>query len=276
MISPIITIIHPSRSRPEMAFETAKNWMYKALSPEGIQYVLSLDTDEPMMEEYDRLFNFDEILPLPARDSFVKCIAPNKTAVEAINVAMKALCLMKSEGGYNVIFPRRSTGLDNSEKDKSNNLIIVVSDDFDCPKHWDDFLRSHLKAMQDYIVKVDDGNQPWLITLPIMDRVYYNRFGYIYNPLYKHMFCDTEMTAVADMLGKTVNLIDPNYVFRHKHYTTGGMTKDAINEKNDATWKHGESVFYPRLDRNFDLPPEQIVSTECKEKYFAGYKSRLG
>jgi len=88
----------------------------------------------------------------------------------------------------------------------SGELLIVVSDDFDCPEHWDTLLLWGLQGKSDYCVKTQDGLQPTLMTLPIMDRVYYDRFGYIYHPDYLHMFCDQEMTAVAHMLGKAISL----------------------------------------------------------------------
>jgi hypothetical protein len=149
------------------------------------------------------------------------------------------------------------------------NLIVVVSDDFDCFEGWDEYLLSHLQGDSDYIVKTSDGymNSDWLITLPIMDRAYYNRFGYVYHPEYKHMWSDTEMTTVGHMLGKIIDLQNSNAVFKHRHYSINEMHKDAVNEKNDATWNQGKSLFLERFDRDFDLPAEQIVVRFPKEKF---------
>jgi hypothetical protein len=44
------------------------------------------------------------------------------------------------------------------------------------------------------------------------------------------------------------------------------MNKDEINEKNDSTWTHGESVFRRRLNENFGLKPEEVVSKKILEK----------
>jgi len=132
----------------------------------------------------------------------------------------------------------------------TGDLLIVVSDDFGCPEHWDSLLIESLKGKSDYCVKTQDGLQPTLMTLPIMDRVYYDRFGYIYHPEYRHMFCDQEMTAVAHMLGKAITL---PLVFPHNHYTTGKFKKDAITARNNATWVQGETVFNERLKSNFGI-----------------------
>ena len=210
-----ISIIHPSRNRPYMSFETAKKWIESAKKEVEIEYYLSIDTDEPQKELYKQLFS-----NLPVKIAEFE----NQTAIQAIN---------------------------NSAKLTKNELIIVVSDDFDCFNHWDEWLLSYLKDKKDFIVKTDDGIQPRLITLPILDRVYYERFGYVYYPEYQHMFCDTEMTEVGHILGKVIDLRNGNFKFQHKHYTAGLMQKDAINEKNDATWNQGEMLFNNRKMQNF-------------------------
>ena len=45
------------------------------------------------------------------------------------------------------------------------------------------------------------------------------------------------------------------------------MAKDAVNEKNDATWNQGKALFLERFDRNFDLSAEEIVKHFPKEKF---------
>jgi hypothetical protein len=132
----------------------------------------------------------------------------------------------------------------------SGDLFVVVSDDFDCPNHWDSLLINELQNKSDYCVKTQDGLQPTLMTLPIMDRVYYERFGYIYHPDFLHMFVDQEMTAVAHMLGKAITL---PLVFPHNHYTTGKFERDAITLRNNATWQQGEKVFNEHLKTNFGI-----------------------
>jgi len=67
------------------------------------------------------------------------------------------------------------------------------------------------------------------------------------------MFCDTEMTDVAHILGRVIDLQDPNYQFTHMHPVAGLMQKDAIHEKNDATWNQGEEIYKSRKSHNFYL-----------------------
>jgi len=155
---------------------------------------------------------------------FVKGIrGPNKTAIEAINRAAK-----------------EATG----------DLLVVVSDDFGCDMHWDTLLKMEIEGREDFLVKTRDGIQPVLVTLPIMDRAYYNRFGYVYHPDYYHMGCDVELTAVAIMTGK---LIYSDLLFPHLHYSTGLTPKDEINEKNDKTYAQGDEVLARHRENNFGI-----------------------
>src|SRR5688500_2887594 len=99
------TIIHPSR-RPDKANKTVDKWFdrYDNTYWSDINYVLSLDADDDHLSEY-------------MEHSRMKIIVnPNKSAVEAINIA----------GQY-------------SEKYRSD-VIIVVSDDTDCPNKWNRIL----------------------------------------------------------------------------------------------------------------------------------------
>lgn len=232
-----ISIIHPSRGRAAIAKQVYDNWMGKADKPENIEYIVSMDWTDNSWANYVDLFfgeGQSKYIPQPGRqilfDNNVSMfIDHNNTAIEAIN---------------------------NVAKEATGDLLIVVSDDFDCPEHWDTELLKYLKGKSDFVVKTYDGLQPWIITLPIMDRVYYERFGYVYNPGYKHMFCDTEMTAVGDLLGKTILV---PMLFQHKHYSQpGGIKKDAVSVKNDNTWGQGERLYIDRIKRNFDLPESEV------------------
>lgn len=200
-----ISIIHPSRSRSEIANKVRQEWLNKADSE--IEYIFSLDIDDMQATKYE------------GRSIFNK----NRSAIDAIN-----------RGAEIAI----------------GDLLVVVSDDFSCPEHWDSLLIESLKGKSDYCVKTQDGLQPTLMTLPIMDRVYYDRFGYIYHPDYYHLFCDQEMTVVAHYLGKVINL---PILFEHNHHSTGKFKKDAISIKNDRSWQQGERVFNRRKLTNFGI-----------------------
>ena len=98
-----ITIIHPSRSRPAMAFQTKNKWMSNALRPSEIEYILSVDNDDPQLQDYNTEFKYSGDVTIRYNN--------NNSAMQAINVVAP---------------------------DSKGNLIVVVSDDFDCFEGWDE------------------------------------------------------------------------------------------------------------------------------------------
>jgi hypothetical protein len=175
------------------------------------EVILSLDEDDPYKNTY--------------RTAYTEMIVlNNKSSVEAINNAAK---IAKGE------------------------ILIVVSDDTDCFPGWDTAILKEVQGKTDWILKTQDGIQKWIITFPVIHRDYYNRFGYIYHPSYKHLFCDTELTCVADITGRKIT---SNLLFPHNHYSIGKSSIDDVYRKNDATNAEGERIFLERYRRNFDLP----------------------
>lgn len=222
-----ITCIHPTMGRKEQALNTATKWLRHADNPWVIEYIISVDDNDT-----NSWMPVVRLLPYVDSSSTmdIKTIRnDNRSAIDAINVAAKIAT------GY---------------------ILIVVSDDTSCPEHWDTLLLQQLKGKSDFCAKVDDGLQPTLVTMPIIDRIYYERYGYIYQNDYSHMFADQELTAVAILTGKYIKL---TLVFPHLHYTTGSNTFDDINAKNNATWAQGEALFNQRLAFNFGIPDNEIV-----------------
>lgn len=223
-----ISVIHPSKGRPEIAWRTIEKWLNYA--DIEIEYILSLDSDDA---HWYVGFLKPEWLGFENPKVIVKTYN-NRSAVDAIN---------------------------NAAKDATGDLLVVVSDDFICPKYWSSKLLKALEGKSDFIVKTRDGLQPTLITLPILDREYYNRFGYIYFHGYVHMWSDTEMTAVGHMLGKVINV---DMTFEHLHYSTGKSPKDEINVRNDLTWRQGEILFNERLKTNFGIKNPVMAYTDIQ------------
>lgn len=216
----MISIIHPSRGRPKQALKTFNKWITWIVR-NGIEYeyILSLDFDDPKKVDYISEFG------LPCFDGKTTHLLAfhNRSAIDAVN---------------------------NAAHFSKGDIIIQIADDFDCPPDWGKWIIDATKGKTDWILKTLDGIQPWIITLPIVDRAYYNRFGYIYHPDYQHMFCDTEMSCVADLTGRRITA---NIPFKHNHYSVGGAVKDTISERADKTWEQGEKLFLSRYRQNFGL-----------------------
>lgn len=217
------SIIHASYGRPILAHETAMKWMQSKSMETDSEYLLSIEHNDPQLPTY-MLWEAAPMWQTAMSGETIKDII-NKTgtSVAAIN---------------------------NAAKQATGDIIIVISDDFEPIPNWDLEISKAVEGKTDWILKTQDGTQPWIITLPIMDRSYYERFGYIYNPAYSHMFCDTELTHVADLLGRKLT---SSLLFKHNHYSVGGIAKDKTSIKTDKTWNSGKKVYLERFKNNFGL-----------------------
>lgn len=204
-----------------MAIATAKNWMLKASDPGNIEYILCISVQDPLRNQYDDLVGELSFITLHQH--------PHANMVKQLNLAATWA---------------------------KGDLFINVSDDFDCPQHWDKSLLDALAGHYDYVVKTDDGikvngiNSDNIISLPIMDRAYYSRFGYIYHPDYNHFFGDEELSNVADKLGRKITL---PITFEHIHYTMGKGKEDATNKKNNRHFDNDKATFKIRKQKNFGI-----------------------
>ncbi len=221
-----ISLVHASYGRPVLAVMTAWNWAEKTSGKHEIEYLLSIDQDDK--SDYPDSVNWKQDY---IKSKVIKNLT--STSVAAINNAASV-----------------STG----------DIIVVMSDDFDCPNNWDDLIVHATKGKSDWILKTQDGTQPWIITLPIMDRTYYNRFGYVYRPAFEHMFCDCELTHEADILKRKLTT---DLIFKHNHYSVGGINKDTTSVKADKTWDQGKKLYLTKCKKwaeqginIYDLPNE--------------------
>ena len=201
----LISLIHPSRGRPKKSYETYAKWSLTAKYPQGVKWLCSLDWDDDVAA-YVEAYGMNSLSPI---------VSKNKSSVDAINHAAKH---WRNDG----------------------DIMIVVSDDTEPIPYWDEEITKIVQGKKDWILKTQDGIQPWIITMPVMDRAYYDRTGYIYHPAFDHLFCDTYLTCVADIIGKKIT---SGLQFNHDHYSVNGTPPDDVHKKNDATWRQGQDTF---------------------------------
>lgn len=216
----MISILAPSRGRPDKSKQTIHKWINSASDVHQIELIVSCDLDDPELSKYENIYSQTIFKTNPVIAN------KNRSAVDAINHAASV-----SKG----------------------NILIVVSDDTDCFPGWDKEILKEVGDTKDWILKTQDGIQPWIITMPIMDRAYYNRFGYIYHPDYSHQFCDTYATCVADITGRKIT---SNLLFPHLN----DSIKDDLRKKTDGTWKQGQDTFI-RLMKQFS-PADRAKITD--------------
>ena len=214
----MISLLHPTRNRPDKSRDTTNKWISHANT--AIELIVSVDEDDPQLEKYKEYYSGVRLL-----------VRKNRSAIDAINAAAEA---------------------------SSGSILVVVSDDSDCPRNWGNKIIDATANKKDWIMKVNDGIQRWVITMPIMDRIYYNRFGYIYYPDYLHMFCDTEVSHVADLLKRRITRDD--FSFPHRHYSVTRTGKDTTSQKADSTWEQGKQLYLRRAKESFGLKGVDIMN----------------
>jgi hypothetical protein len=211
-----------------------KKWLGNSSSPSSLRIIISIDVDDSCRGSY-----FELLVPIANSYGAELLIIENSNecTVQAINAAKPHI---------------------------NGDLIIIFSDDTDCFENWDKELLEFSSDLRGkYVIKTSDGIGQDLITMPIFSREYLDSFPYIYHPSYNHMFCDTELTCVANLLGCVINA--DKFEFKHLHYSKLHHDKDLVDDKNQSTFYTGMYIFKRRLDNNFDIPHSELKGEIPKE-----------
>jgi hypothetical protein len=217
-----IDLIAASRERPERLSNVLSKWILFSKDPENIRVIVSVDCDDPTVDEYSNILTN---LSFELKVEIILTVNPNKNTVQAINECKKYL---------------------------KGDLIFVISDDTDCFLSWDTEVKNLIKEDDEYfIIKTSDGIGNDLITMPIFSKKYLESKDYIYFPEYEHMFCDTELTGVASIENCIIN--GESLVFNHLHYTRNYGQKDHIDFKNQCTFYGGMDIFKKRMNSFFGI-----------------------
>jgi hypothetical protein len=138
------------------------------------------------------------------------------------------------------------------------DIILLASDDMiPIVRGYDQIIIDAMKHHwpdTDGILFYDDGFQGnRLNTLCILGRKYYKRFGYIYHPSYKALWCDNEFMDVGYMLKRQV-FID-RCIIRHEHpvNTKNKNSIDGMNVRDNNFMGYDQNNYNVRKQRNFDL-----------------------
>ena len=211
----MISLLHPSRGRPHQSYATIKKWIDRS-GIDDFEVIISIDNDDSTQDKYFELYTNSIACTIMQRD--------NKNAIGAINRAARIA---------------------------QGNIMIVVSDDTDCFHGWAKKILAATENKTDFVVKTWDGIQKKMITMPVLDRAYYNRDGYIYNPAYDHLFADKEFSEVA--YKRKCVIRKPGLKFPHNHYSINGKAPDEVHLKNELTYTQGKKLFLERQKINFGL-----------------------
>lgn len=194
-----ILVKFPTRSRKDKFFNVLDMYYSFADDIDNMEFMISCDKDDVIMNTNDT------VSKLHSYKNLIVIFGNNKNKIEAINSDLK----------YKTDY----------------DIILLASDDMiPIVKGYDTKIRN---AMVEYFPDTDgvlwfpDGYQNKnLNTLSILGKKYFERFGYIYHPSYKSLWCDNEFQEVASSLGK-IKYID-EVIIKHEHPSWGKSNYDNL------------------------------------------------
>ncbi len=219
----------PTRNRPQKIISTLSAYMRLANHPEQIGVAISCDEDDVSMS---RNLVHEELHRQLRKAAWYRLFtSPNKSKIEACNANM-------------------------NEIEWAWDIVVLVSDDM-IPQvqGYDDVIRMHMSPDTNRILWFNDGYQgDKLNTLCVFGRQMYNHFGYIYQPDYKSLFCDTELTDLCRGELKDRCLYIPYCIIRHEHPGTGyAQNMDALYQHNQKFWNQDMCTYIRRKKYEYDV-----------------------
>jgi hypothetical protein len=158
----MISLIHPSRGRPQKAFATAKKWIDSAGA--NVEHIISIDANDTFKNEYSQL-TWQHLI-----------VNDNNSVVEATNHAAKM-----AKGDILIYL--------SDDFECPDNWAMLVEKEFE--------ERPMLLKVDDCLQKFEVA----VLTIPIMNRKLYDRLGHFWHPDYKSMFCDEDLFWTVRKLG---------------------------------------------------------------------------
>jgi hypothetical protein len=218
----MLLIKFPSRSRPEKLLHAYETYISLAKSPEKIKTIISLDSDDQTAttELFDKLMKIHPATTI--------CIGESLGKIGAVNRDMEYA------GEY--------------------DILLLASDDM-IPEYpgYDYILREKMSEHfpdTDGVLWFNDGFQKHnLNTLCILGKKYYERFGYIYHPEYKSLWCDNEFTIVANNLRRQIYF--DTVIIRHVHPIITKTGSDNLYLENEKYFNQDRETFMKRSLNNF-------------------------
>ncbi len=239
---PDFSVVHPS-ARPEEALSTMRKWLKAASRQVSLEYVICFD------------WGRHEINPKDYEPARIVWNYGLYCSVDATNHACEC-----------------SIG----------RTLVVVSDDIDPCECWDRKLKAvdQLWGEKECVVRVSTGGTAdarGLMAVQILNRVRYERIGYLFHPSYISMYADDEYSAHADDDGVVVGR--PDIRFPHYHWAHQGelhRESDEVYALQNAPERYawGEQIIQFRGAQNWRPEmPEGIMNARINH-YYGGLRAR--
>ncbi len=236
----------PTRSRPQKFASVIDRYINFASGMRDVHFVISMDHDDRSMNN-DNMISYLMRLKNQLDNRIHFAFGSSNSKISACNANLDIVMSLNPD----VIMLA------------SDDMIPVISG-------YDDIICKDMARFfpdTDGVLHYNDGfsGQDKLITLSILGRKYYQRFGYLYNPEYKSVFADDEFTQVARMLNK-VAYID-RCIIQHQwvgipyirasrgEIQPQEVSRDPLHERNESQemYDHDRIVYERHKENNFGV-----------------------
>lgn len=226
-----LLIKFPTRNRRNVFLNTFDLYYNMLSGKHDFEFRISMDADDHEMNSQD-LWEY-----LDSKKNITYCYGDSKCKVEAINANMH---------------------------DTQFDVVLLASDDM-VPKEqgYDDIIMQAFERLYpafDGAVWFNDGRVGnSLCTLSIMGKKLYDRFGYIYHPDYKSLFCDNEFHEVCHSWSK-MTYVD-RVIIQHAWVDATGV--DELHRRNESLWQRDQRMYELRKANNF---PQECISAKLPDR----------
>lgn len=231
--TPLLLIKIPTRSRPSLFFKNLDKFYQKLSFEVPYKFLITCDKNDASMN------NPAVIKKLESYPNLIFNFADNLSKVEAFNSDV-------GSGEFDILL---------AAHDDMEPILVG----------FDKIIVDEMKEFSNFdgVLNFNDGFVGGQCnTLPVIGREFYKRFGYIYNPEYKALVCNVELTNISKILRKE-KVID-QVIIKHNHPAWGAGVKDDLYNKNEQYHNQDIETFLKRRSRFFDLLPEEISKATPK------------
>lgn len=206
----VISLLCPTRERPESAVRYLDSIFSTAGHPERCDVWFYIDKDDPCVFKYTDLFMSYKIKNNIANGRCHTVIGPRKSVSISWNDIAK-----------------RCTG----------DILVMGNDDIVFKTHnWDDRLEEEALKYPDeiYCLFFHDTihNNPTFCAFPMVSRKWYEALGYFTPGVFKFQYNDTWISDIADRIGRKQKIID--VTMEHRHWKTPKGKEDGTIEHTIA------------------------------------------
>jgi hypothetical protein len=219
-----LLIKYPTRERPEIFKKLINQYISNLSGKRKVKFIISLDSDDASCNNSHFIFFLNEL---------------------------------KKKVNLEFYFDKSNNKIHACNRDIPDDgwkVCVLVSDDMVPKKHsFDDII---MNDMEKYYPNLDGAinynayttafeqhipGRGSLMVLSIMGKTYYDRFKFIYNPIYKSLFADDEQTRIARKLNKITDI--NNRIIAHEW----SSINDNLRKKTEALDSEDRQIFKTRL-----------------------------